>query len=70
MARLYDLKSRNFELRGIVYQSLKEDVIYDPKGDAEAWFPRRSLAPNVIVHPRLAFGRPVLRTDGIPTEAV
>jgi uncharacterized protein (DUF433 family) len=49
---------------------LKEDVIYDPQGDAEMWFPRRELAPNVIVHPRLAFGRPVLRNTGIPTEAI
>jgi uncharacterized protein (DUF433 family) len=70
VTRLYDLKSRNFEIGGVVYQSLKEDVIYNPKGEAETWFPRRSLAPNVIVHPRLAFGRPVLKDDGIPTEAI
>ena len=70
VTRLYDLKSRNFEIGGIVYQTLKEDVIYDPKGDAEAWFPRRGMAPNVIVHPRLAFGRPVLRDTGIPTGAI
>jgi uncharacterized protein (DUF433 family) len=67
---LYDLRSRNFEIGGVVYQTLKEDVIYDPKGDAEAWFPRRLVAPNVIVHPRLAFGRPVIRDVGIPTEAI
>lgn len=67
---LYDLRSRNFEMGGIVYKSLKDDVVYDPKGDAEAWFPRKEMAPNVIIHPRLAFGKPVLKDRGIPTEAI
>ncbi len=70
IADLYDLRSQNFEMGVIVYRSLKEGIVYDPKGDARAWFPRRMLAPNVIVHPRLAFGRPVLRRQGIPTEAI
>jgi uncharacterized protein (DUF433 family) len=70
VADIYDLKSKNFEMVTVVYMSLKEGVVYDPKGNAEAWFPRRALAPNVIVHPRLAFGRPVLRGNGIPTEAI
>jgi len=67
---LYDLRSRNFEMGVVVYRTLKEGVVYDPKGDAQAWFPRRILAPNVIVHPKLAFGRPVLKGSGIPTEAI
>lgn len=67
---LYDLRSRNYEIGVIVYMSLKDGVVYDPMGDAEAWFPRRKLAPNVILHPCLAFGRPVLRDRGIPTEAI
>lgn len=28
------------------------------------------MAPNVIIDPRLAFRRPVLKGAGIPTEAV
>jgi uncharacterized protein (DUF433 family) len=67
---IYDLRSKNFEMGTIVYSSLKDDVIYNPAGDARTWYPRRALAPNVIVHPRLAFGRPVLRGSGIPTEAI
>jgi uncharacterized protein (DUF433 family)/DNA-binding transcriptional MerR regulator len=70
IADLYDLRSKNFEMGIIVYTSLKDGVIYDPKGDAEAWIPRRKIAPNVIIHPRLAFGRPVLKDRGIPTEAI
>lgn len=67
---LYDLRSRNYEMGVVVYKSLKQGVVYDPRGDAQAWFPRRLLAPNVIVHPKLAFGRPVLKRSGIPTEAI
>jgi uncharacterized protein (DUF433 family)/DNA-binding transcriptional MerR regulator len=70
IADLYDLRSRNFEIGIVVYKSLKHGVVFDPKGDAQAWFPRRKLAPNVIIHPSLAFGRPVLRGRGIPTEAI
>lgn len=70
VADLYDLRSKNFEMPGVVYSSLKAGVVYDPNGDAQAWFPRRLTAPNVIIHPRLAFGRPVLKGHGIPTEAI
>jgi uncharacterized protein (DUF433 family) len=66
----YDLRSRNFEMAVVVYKTLKDGVLYDPKGDAEAWFPRKGIAPNVIIHPRLSFGKPVLKDGGIPTEAI
>ena len=70
IADLYDLRTKNFEMGDVVYKSLKQGVDYNPAGDAEAWFPRKRIAPNVIVHPRLAFGRPVLRGRGIPTAAI
>lgn len=68
--RLLDLKTKNFEMSDVVYKSLLDGVVYDPEGDAQAWFPRRLLAPNVIIHPKLAFGRPVLRGTSIPIEAI
>jgi uncharacterized protein (DUF433 family)/DNA-binding transcriptional MerR regulator len=67
---LYDLRSKNFEMGAIVYKSLKSDVVYDAQGNATAWFPRRDLAPNVIIHPSMAFGRPILNKSGIPTETI
>jgi len=67
---IYDLKSKNFELTPVVLPSLKRDVIYDPKGNARIWFPRRAGFPNVIVSPIYSFGRPVLRDSKIPTCAV
>jgi len=68
--QLYNLYDRNFELRPIVAQSLKEGVVYDPSGLIKAWYPRKEIAPNVIIHPKRAFGKPVLRDSGIPTQAL
>ncbi|RNJ43860.1 hypothetical protein B5V01_14555 [Mesorhizobium erdmanii] len=63
-----DLKSKNFEMPVIVMPSLKEDVVFDPAGNMVAWYPRKETAPNVIVHPRFSFGRPILQESHIPTE--
>jgi len=67
---VYDLHSRNYEMWNIVYPTLKDDVIYDPEGVARGWYPRRDLAPNVILHPKVAFGQPILRKSRIPTRAL
>ena len=50
--------------------SLKEDVVFDPKGDAISWRPRPRIAPNVFLRPTLSFGRPVVMPSRIPTEAL
>lgn len=68
--KIYDLRSKNYELTPIVLPSLKRDVIYDPKGNARVWFPRRASSPNVIIAPAYSFGRPVLRDSKIPTSAI
>lgn len=68
--QLYNLYDRNFELKPIIAQSLKAGVVYDPSGLVRAWYPRKDTAPNVIVQPKHAFGRPVLRDSGIPTKTL
>lgn len=70
VADIYDLRSKNFEMGVIVYKSLKDGVVYDARGNAQAWFPRQKVSPNVIIRPQLCFGRPVLKDKGIPTEAI
>jgi uncharacterized protein (DUF433 family) len=68
--RMEDLKSKNLVMIDIVLDSLKPDIVFDAKGDATAWFPRRAIAPNVVVHPRFSFGRPILIGSQTPTEAI
>jgi uncharacterized protein (DUF433 family) len=67
---LYDLKTKNYEMRTVVIDTLMDDVVYNAAGNARKWYPRQHLAPNVIVHPHLAFGRPVLRDSAIPTRTI
>jgi len=67
---IYDLETKNYEMKVVVLKSLRDDVVYDPEGDAITWRPRRRIAPHVVVHPRLSFGRPVLQDSRIPTSAL
>jgi uncharacterized protein (DUF433 family) len=67
---IYDLRSHNYEMHSVVMKSLKNDVIYDPRGDATAWRPRRKIAPNVVMHPAFSFGRPILQHSHIPTATI
>lgn len=67
---LIDLRSRNYEMIEITYRSLKDGVVYDVDGVARAWFPRPQRFPNVVLHPGMSFGRPIIRPSGIPTEAI
>lgn len=67
---IYDLRSKNYEFLAVVMNSLKDDVTYDPRGDAISWRPRPRIAPNVMVHPHFSFGQPVLRESLIPTNVL
>jgi uncharacterized protein (DUF433 family) len=67
---IFDLKSKNYEMPTVVMKSLKEDVVFDPEGEVIAWRPRPKIAPNVIVHPKIAFGRPILKPSHLPTATV
>jgi uncharacterized protein (DUF433 family)/DNA-binding transcriptional MerR regulator len=67
---LYDLKTKNYEMQPLIVDTLRRDVIYDARGIAMAWYPRKHLAPNVIIHPSLSFGRPILQESRIPTKTI
>jgi uncharacterized protein (DUF433 family) len=67
---IYDLRSHNYEMPTVVMKSLREDVIFDPQGEMIAWTPRPDIAANVIVHPKISFGHPVLKRSQIPTATI
>lgn len=67
---IFDLKTKNYEMKDVVLPSLQMDLVYDPEGRARIWYPRRALSPNVIINPRRSFGRPILRESSIPTNAI
>lgn len=66
--RLVNLMNDNFEIVPAVEPSLFDQVFY--VGDiARTWMPIREH-PRVIVDPKVAFGRPVLKDVQIPTETL
>jgi uncharacterized protein (DUF433 family) len=68
--KLYDLKGKNWGIHQVLMEALKKDVLYGPSGIAQAWYPRRDIAPDVVLHPKISFGHPALIDSGIPTEAL
>ncbi|MBW6396794.1 hypothetical protein KPL78_02995 [Roseomonas sp. HJA6] len=68
--KIYDPRTKNLEMFPVVYDSLKHDIEFDFNGDARLWFPRKHIAPNVIIHPKFAFGKPIIKDFQIPTQAI
>lgn len=67
---IFELRSKNYEMYPLVFQSFKNDVVFDPKGEAAFWRPRAKLAPSVIIHPAISFGHPVVQGVNVPTAAI
>ena len=67
---IYDPATKNFEIVPLLYKALRDDVRYDFNGEAIFWTPRPDTAPNVIVHPKFAFGKPIVKASRIPTRAL
>lgn len=58
------------EMPTVVMPSLMDDVVFDDKDNMVAWYPRKKIAPNVIIHPAFSFGRPTLAKSRIPAETL
>jgi uncharacterized protein (DUF433 family) len=67
---LYDLSRRNWAFYTMLRSALKPAIVYGVSEQAERWYPRKRLAPNVIVNPIAAFGQPVLSDSGVPTRTI
>ncbi len=68
--KMYDFQKKNWAMYLVMAQSLQKGVEFNPSGEAAVWYPRRKLAPHVVVDPKKAFGQPVLRDSGVPTAAI
>jgi uncharacterized protein (DUF433 family) len=46
-------------------------VVFDPVTHlASRWFPRAAEFPEVVVDPKIAYGRPAIEEAGVPTAAL
>jgi len=65
-----NMATSQYEMYEAIEQSLAEGVVFDPaSGLAQRLQPVPEYA-NVFVHPRMAFGHPVIGPKGIPTAAL
>ncbi|KRR11300.1 hypothetical protein CQ12_05605 [Bradyrhizobium jicamae] len=66
--RLVNLMNDNFEIVPAVEPSLFDQVFY-VEDIARSWHPLRNH-PNVVMDPKISFGRPVVKNIWIPTETL
>jgi uncharacterized protein (DUF433 family) len=66
--RLLNLMNDNFVIAAIVEKSLFDQILY-VDDIARQWVPVPKF-PNIIVDPRMAFGKPIIIDRGVPTEMI
>ena len=67
-SELLDLMTRQVVMYEIIEQSFAADLEFDARGFAKVWRPATQVAPNVLVSPYFAFGRPVVSGRKLPTQ--
>lgn len=67
----WDMATGQHEMWVTIEQTIEKGVEFDPKTYlARLWAPRPGEFPNVIVDPRIAFGRPVVKGTSVPTRTL
>ncbi|WP_179188292.1 hypothetical protein [Sphingomonas sp. IBVSS2] len=67
----WDMASGQHEMWDVIEATIAKGVEFDPASDlALRWAPLPDEFPNVWLNPAIAFGKPALADEGIPTSAV
>lgn len=67
---LLDLMTKQVVMYEIIERTFAADLEFDGSGFARMWRPAANVAPNVIVSPAFAFGRPVISRRRVPTRTL
>ncbi len=67
---LLNLMTKQVAIYEVLEQSFARDLEFDVEGLARLWRPAPSEAPNVMVAPVFAFGKPVISRRMIPTKTL
>lgn len=67
---LLDLMTKQVVMYEVIERSFSKDLEFDASGFARMWRPAAHIAPNVIVAPMFAFGRPVISDRRLPTRTL
>jgi uncharacterized protein (DUF433 family) len=65
-----NMATSQFEMYETIEQSLAKGVVFDPASGLAQQFQPLPEYTNIYVHPRMAFGHPVIGSKGIPTAAL
>jgi len=68
--QLLNLMTKQIAIYEVIESSFARDLEFDVDGLARQWTPAPALAPNVLVSPQYAFGRPVIAERRVPTRAL
>jgi uncharacterized protein (DUF433 family) len=67
----WDMATGQHEMWETIEQTIETGVVFDPSTYlAMSWHPRPDQFSNVIIDPRIAFGRPTVEGTGVPTSAL
>ena len=67
---LLNLMTKQVAIYNVIEQVFANDLTFDLDGLARMWRPAPAAAPNVIVAPVYAFGRPVISSRFLPTKTL
>jgi len=69
--KMWDLATGQHEMLITIEQTIRKGVVFDPGTYlAKMWAPKPGEFPNVIIDPRIAFGKPIVRDTAVPTETL
>ena len=67
----WELASGQYLIWEMIEATIAKGVMFDPASHlAATWHPRPGDFPDVVLDPSRAFGRPIVESAGIPTEAL
>lgn len=67
----WDMATGQHEMWDTIEQTIERGVMFDPNTYlARTWRPHPSEFPNVIVDPKIAFGRPIVEGTQVPTSVL
>ncbi len=67
---LLDLMTNQLVIYEMIERMLEKSLEFDLSGFARQWRPAPESAPNVVVSPAFAFGRPVISRRRVPTATL
>ncbi len=69
--RAWDMATGQHEMWVTIEQTIEKGVEFDPNTYlAKFWAPSPGEFPNVLIDPRVAFGRPVVKGTSVPTRTL